>query len=169
MKRTILFAAVAALFSGAAFAAGEASGTGAESEYQSQTRGGTAGQGTEEQTRRDDAAASEYQGVDISELKQRFTELDKDNDGRISYQEAQEDPQFVKYWDERNLSKDQQIDIAEFARFESEMETGANTFQSGEQGLPATKHQEEVTGQDRQDAPGASKSDQERDAGGSRY
>lgn len=145
MKRTILFAAVAVLFSGTAFAAGEAGGTGAESEYQSQTRGGTAGQGTEERMRRDDAATSEYRGMDVEDLKQRFSQLDKDNDGQISYQEAQADPQFVKYWDEQNLSTDLQIDMAEFARFEFEIETGETTFQPAER--------------DRQAAPDSSRSE----------
>lgn len=151
MKRAILFTAVAALVSGMAFAAGE-----------------TAGQGAEEQMRRDDAATGEHQGMDVSVLKQRFNELDKNNDGHITYQEAQADPEFARYWNEHNLSKDQQIDMAEFARFEAEIETGVSTFQSGEQGLPATQHQEEVTGQDKQGASGASESDQERGSG-SRY
>lgn len=137
MKRTILFAAVAVLFSGTAFAAGETSGTGAESGYQSQSRGGTAGQGTEEQMRRDEAATSEYRGMDVKELQQRFSQLDKDHDGQISYQEAQADPQFVKYWDEQNLSKDMKIDMAEFARFEFEIETGQTTFQPAEQNRQA--------------------------------
>ncbi len=182
MKRTILVAAIAALFSGVAFAAGDVSGTDAGSRYQSQT-GGMAGQSTDEQMRGGGAATDQkaapsaetaqstgkYRGEDVSVLKQRFDQLDKNHDGTISYDEARADPEFARYWNEQHLGKDQKVDMAEFARFESEMQTGVNTFQMGEQGLPATKHQEEVTGQGKQGAPGASRSDQERGGGGSRY
>lgn len=155
MRRKVIVAAIAALFSGLAFAAGDTGSTDQQSGYQSQT-------GTDQQVRDEGGAAARDQGgteglpatehqreavgeegAMTQEVTQRFEQLDADRDGKISYDEAQAMPALKDYWDQQGKDKSAQMDQSEFAQFESQLQTGTDRG-GGPEGLPATEHQKEA-------------------------
>lgn len=148
MKRKILVMAFAALFSGAAFAAGNTGGNagGTQGERVMPSVGG-------------EAPVAKHQGRDTQEIKRKFDQLDKNHDNKLSYDEAQADPSLAKYWKAQGMSQQRQMSESDFAQFESREATGTNIYESGK-GLPATPHQKKATGQGTTEGPGASKSGQ---------
>lgn len=56
-------------------------------------------------------------------------------------------PALKDYWEQHGKDKNAQMDQSEFAKFESQMQTGTDIYkpqQGGPEGLPATEHQKEV-------------------------
>ncbi len=98
------------------------------------------------------APLSEHQGQALKEEKQQFAALDKNGDGSISHEEAQQDPALASYWKQEDLGPNDSLSRAEFAQFQMREEAGANTYTPGEEDadqapgeLPATPHQGGVT------------------------
>jgi hypothetical protein len=161
MKDKWVLAAALAMAMGTAFAAGEAdqgagssgAGTGAAG---AQGEPGAASPGTEATPSVGGAVPkSEHQSEALRDVDSRFTQLDSDRDGKISRDEAQQDPALAKHWEDAQKG-DATMDQAEFAQFESMRETGTNIYES--QGtLPSTKHQSETV----RDAPDEAKPDME--------
>ncbi len=158
MKRKIIVAALAALFSGLAFAAGDTESSDQQSGYQAQTgadqqikdEGGGDQEGRSGETMPSVGGAApvtEHQAAVTQEVTRRFEQLDTDRDGKISYEEAQAMPELQSYWEQHGKDKDAQMDQSEFAQFESQLQTGTDVYKSqhgGPEGLPATEHQKEA-------------------------
>lgn len=166
MKHKLIVAALAALFSGAAFAAGEIERSGDQGGYESQTgAGGQMDEGTgaaaQDQGRAGgegetvpsvggEAPVTEHQAEGTKEVTTRFEKLDKDGDDKISREEAQSMPELADYWDKQGFGEGDTMDQADFAQFESRMETGIDIYDSERKGpgdMPGTQHQREVTGE----------------------
>lgn len=166
MKRKILVAALATLFSGAALAAGNTGTTTDQGSSQGAAQPQT-GQEKVMPSVGGAAPVSKHQGRETAEIKRRFDVLDKDHDGKLSAIEAQADPALAKYWQKQGMGRQSQMSESEFARFESVEATGTNIYDSGRQGLPATQHQKKATGQGTVEVPGTSKSNPQPGATGS--
>lgn len=150
MKLKTLIAALAVLFLSSACAAGQM-----DDQSQTGASGSPEAQSTEPGTVTPsvggEAPVTEHQSEAIRGVEQRFQELDKDGDGLISRDEAESMPALADYWQKQEMGDDDTLDQAEFAQFESEMETGVDMYDSeskeGPGGVPATPHQREVTGE----------------------
>lgn len=165
MKRKVIVAAIAALFSGLAFAAGDTGSSDQQSGYQSQTgadqqikdEGGTAARdqgGTEglPATEHQREAVGVEKGQETREVTQRFEQLDQNRDDKISYEEAQTMPELKDYWEQQGKDKNAEMDQSEFAQFESQLQTGTDQG-GGPEGLPATEHQREAVGDEKGKSP----------------
>lgn len=159
MKRKIIVAAVVALSSGLAFAAGGTGSSEQQSGYQSQTgadrqmkdEGGAAGRadraGEATPSVGGTAPVTEHQAEATREVTRRFEQLDTNRDDKINYEEAQAMPELKDYWEQHGKDKSAEMDQAEFAQFESQLQTGTDIYKSkqgGPEGLPATEHQKEA-------------------------
>ena len=70
-----------------------------------------------------------------------FGKLDKNGDGVISQEEGQAETALVKNWSEYDRNHDQQLNVEEFAAFET---TRVGAKGKTEAGMPSTIHQEET-------------------------
>lgn len=167
MKHKALFAALAALLCGPAFAAGgmdkadehsqAGAAAGAEQPMDRETAGAES-QGETIPSVGGPAPATEHQAEGLAEYQQRFQELDKNKDELISYDEAQAMPELQAYWKQQGYGEDDTLDQADFAQFESRMQTGVDMYESERAGpgdMPSTPHQRGVTGEDGQVSPDA--------------
>lgn len=85
--------------------------------------------------------------------------LDADGDGSVSRQEAESEPSLSQRWDEYDRNADQVLDSDELSALEQsqsgsfeEQDVEIARGEVTEEGLPTTRHQQEVTGE--QQAPG---------------
>lgn len=88
--------------------------------------------------------------------KDAIRQLDEDGDGTVSRQEAEAEPSVTERWDEYDRNSDQIIDAEELAAIEQhqagsaeeqEQEVEIARGEVTEEGLPSTRHQQEVTGE----------------------
>ena len=80
---------------------------------------------------------------------ENFNELDQDGDGSISKEEAQAESTLSDNWSELDQNGDGMLDSEEFARLEhstaaGEQVAGAGAHGEMEEGMPTTRHQEQV-------------------------
>src|SRR5690606_26074175 len=80
--------------------------------------------------------------------------LDADGDGSVSRQEAESEPSLSQRWDEYDRNADQVLDSDELSALEQsqsgsfeEQDVEIARGEVTEEGLPTTRHQQEVTGQ----------------------
>ncbi len=84
---------------------------------QNQTAG-TEGQNQQAATPSQQQPAGETAGG-MAGAAPSFSQLDKNGDGSISYDEAQTDPTLAKYWQDHNLGQQHKMDQSEFSQFET--------------------------------------------------
>jgi hypothetical protein len=117
MRKTNLFAVVAALAAGTAFAQGMPSspstGPSTSSPSTSSPSTGSAAGGSGYLSSPDTGSNSSAKGGDV------FGKLDKDTDGMVSKTEAKKDKDLGKQFDTLDSNKDGKLDNAEFSVFES--------------------------------------------------
>jgi hypothetical protein len=87
---------------------------------------------------------TEHQFEVVREFLERFDALDEAGDGMITREEAQQLPALAEWMEREGL---EEIGRADFARFESEQELGADLYKLEEDapgGIPVSPHPEEV-------------------------
>ncbi len=123
-------------------------------------------QTTQPQTTQPEATRQTREGIPVTQHQEEalkdigpdaMRRLDEDGDGSISREEAAAEPTLAERWDEYDRNSDQVLDSDElsalgqpgsFEEQDVEIARGEVT----EEGLPTTRHQQEVTGE--QQAPG---------------
>jgi hypothetical protein len=164
MKEKVALAAILAMLSGTAFAAADAAKEerpgmqDATPERQMEAPAGVDPAKEPELGAVDDPVKPHLTGVPITEHQvavvreflERFDAIDTGNDGYITFQEAQQLPELANWWEREGLAEDHQLDRAEFAQFEAQLETGTDIYtREGVPGdIPVTEHQEEAVRED---------------------
>ena len=98
--------------------------------------------------------ATKHQAQTADDIKsERFSELDQDGDHSVSREEAQGEAQLTDNWSTYDENGDGSLDAQEFSEFERTSASGDETtgmlgIGETEQGMPATRHQQQRVGGD---------------------
>ena len=106
-----------------------------------------------EQEPRQGIPATKHQTQTMDEIKsERFSELDEDGDRSVSREEAQAETKLTDNWSTYDEDGDGSLNPQEYSGFEGTSASGDTDGMLGigeaEQGMPATRHQQQTVGDD---------------------